>query len=741
MNPFSRGRRGRFLALVTGISLLVPLMAAPAASAAPPSRAATAQVVDRGTVVAKAAAVAARGQERPVSDHATLGRPGTSSPADGRSIGVATSRVRIADPGLVSVSSFAGIGQIADELALEPPDPWIAASSSHLVQSTNHVVRMTDRTGRLLVSLPTWALFALDPSELDADPRILWDAAHGRWVGVVMSFQPDFSLNFLNLAISEGSDPTGAWDVFGFAYFDGSGTPTLPDYPGIASSSDKIVITANEFTSDELGGIAGFGGASVLVVRWSDILVGLPAVITQWTLADTGLFSIRPSLIVGTSGVVHLVAMGAGDEVMYSRLVGTAPAVAWTNLTAAASVPGFCAANAPRQPGDPATIADAVDGRPTDAVWRANRLAFVSTCAASFDAGATFDDFVRVTILDTSLATPDTVGAEDDELLGAVGMDSFMGGIGFSGDGTLFVSFSQSSPTDYVSTLATAQYAGTWQPSILVQAGLFTYAGARWGDYVGVATDPAGSAAVWQSNQVADELGGWETQVSRLVFDLLSPTASGPNQALIAGTTVGPYTVPVRVTWTASDAGSGVARSWLYTDQFTTGLASAGAVAGTSVTRSHYWRLSTSAVNVSYQYGVAPQDGYGNIASIVTGSRLSPVVYQQASSAFSYSSGWKNSSSSSFLGGSAKYSSTAGKFVTFRASGRSFGFVSFRNSTRGKVKVYVDGVLKATVTLKSATTRARYISYVASFASSGTHTIKLVVVKGRVDVDAFVVIR
>jgi hypothetical protein len=258
---------------------------------------------------------------------------------------------------------------------------------------------------------------------------------------------------------------------------------------------------------------------------------------------------------------------------------------------------------------------------------------------------------------------------------------------------------------------------------------------------VGVATDPAGSAAVWQSNQVADELGGWETQVSRLVFDLLPPTASGPNQLLIAGTTVGPYTVPVRVTRTASDAGSGVARSWLYTDQFTTGLASAGAVAGTSVTRSHYWRPSTSTANVSYLYGVAPQDGYGNVSPIVTGSRLSPVVYQQTTSAFTYSSGWSNSTSSSFLGGTARYSSTAGKYVSFKASGRSFGFVTYRNSTRGKVKVYVDGVLKATVTLKSATTRARYLAYVASFASSGTHTIKLVVVSGRIDVDAFVVIR
>jgi hypothetical protein len=226
------------------------------------------------------------------------------------------------------------------------------------------------------------------------------------------------------------------------------------------------------------------------------------------------------------------------------------------------------------------------------------------------------------------------------------------------------------------------------------------------------------------------------------VLDLAAPIVTiAPNQGLVAGTTVGKYLLPVKISWALSDAGSGVARSWLSTDQFSTGMADARAVAGSTVTRSHWWEPNTapSALDTSYQYGVEGEDGYGNVGTFVAGSRLTAIVYQQTSA--TYSTGWRSSSGPAYLGGSAKYSSTAGKYATFKTSGRAFGFVSTKASTRGKVKVYVDGVYKGTLTLKTSTTKYRNLAYVANFSTTGTHTIKLVVASGRVDVDAFVVIR
>ncbi len=64
-----------------------------------------------------------------------------------------------------------------------------------------------------------------------------------------------------------------------------------------------------------------------------------------------------------------------------------------------------------------------------------------------------------------------------------------------------------------------------------------------------------------------------------------------------------------------------------------------------------------------------------------------------------------------------------------------------RASSRGKVKVYVDGSYKGTITLTSSATKYRYIAYATTFTATGTHTIKLVVASGRVDVDAFIVLK
>ena len=162
--------------------------------------------------------------------------------------------------------------------------------------------------------------------------------------------------------------------------------------------------------------------------------------------------------------------------------------------------------------------------------------------------------------------------------------------------------------------------------------------------------------------------------------------------------------------------------------------------AGTSLVRSHYW--VPYGYILPYQEQVSAIDDAGNM-SLTPSAGLSrtATVYQQSLSSFTYSSGWGSSSSTVYSGGSARYSSTVGKYVSFKASGQSFGFLTYRASTRGRARIYVDGVLKGTLTLTSSTVKARNLAYTITFATSGTHTIKVVVYSGRVDVDGFVVLR
>jgi len=732
----------RVLALAGSVILLAGSIAVPAsvgaAERAAHTNTARGTVTDRGRIDARAAAKAAAASPRALPAPRAPLRAGPKHLKEGpASLRATTGKdaPRITSVSPVVVQSFPGNGDDRDGLSLEPPDPWIAVNASYVVQATNGLVRMSTRSGAEVLAVPTWAMFGLYPDESDSDPRILWDPTHSRWVGVLLAYVETvdgISSGALLLAVSETADPTGAWDVRGYAYDEPSGlNAALPDYPGLSSSSDKIVMTANVFDHLE----TSYLGASLIVVRWSDILSGTPSAPVLWTADDPSLITIRPAIVQSASSDVHLVAEDASTgDLLYAKLSGSAPASPTWFIPSGSSP--FCSTNQPSQPGVPATISNAVDERPTDAVWQSDVLALVSTCAFLGD------DFVRVTRLSTS-GTPTVL---TDELIGpGSGTDSYMGGIGYTRDGSLVLSYTESSTSQYASTHITSQNGGSWTSPALVQPGGATYLGGRWGDYVGVATDPTGTGAVWAANQYADAGGSWATQVMRIAVDGLAPSVSGPTQALIAGTAVGSQVdsgaVPVKVSWTATDTGSGIDGSRLRVNQFGTGFVAAGSTrTATTLTRNHFWRLSTDVWDSSYAYSVVATDAYGNVSSEVPGPTLTPVVYKETTGT-TYAGTWRTTTSTSYLNGAARYASTAGASATFKTSGRSFGFVTTRASTRGKVKVYLDGVYKGTVTLTSSATRYRTLAYVVSFPSSGTHTIKLVVASGRVDVDGFVVLR
>ena len=398
----------------------------------------------------------------------------------------------------------------------------------------------------------------------------------------------------------------------------------------------------------------------------------------------------------------------------------------------------------PRQPGDADGIVNADDGRIPDAVWRANKLWAVRTIEYKFD-GINDDLAIEIIGLTTSTSADPVVIA-----------DNAWGGTHrrpvHAGRRCLRVRHGVLHGEPLQCVVAPMANAIALHPTLLYQVTIpvatsdASYGGNRWGGYAGIATDPSGTDAVWQTGQTVDSDGHWRTQVSRLVLDSTFPTATAPKQELIKGSALGQYqavpaTVPVKVSWTGADAGSGVARYSLEVRDRGLGFRIATTTPGTTYTNLQTWKPAGSTANYSWQYRVTPEDDGGNIGDPATGSLLTPTNYQQTHSAFTYSTGWSSSSNAKYSGGSVKYSSKVGASASFKTSGRSFGFVTTRASTRGKVKVYVDGSYKGTITLTSSATKYRYIAYATTFTATGTHTIKLVVASGRVDVDAFIVLK
>ena len=625
-------------------------------------------------------------------------------------------------------TTYDGISQ-AEAGAIEPPDPWVQASPSYVIATTNGRVRISDRHGVTIESVPTWALFGVPAGQNESDPRILWDTYHQRWVGVVVTFSDDFSQDFLSVIVSEGSSPLGAWDHI---LFDAGSV--LPDFPGIASSSDKIVIGTDAF--DEIG---TFLGAQIDEIAWSQVLLG-GSIDFHFSSPDPAVAHPRPAQVIGTSPDVHLVAEDTNaGHLLYRRLTGAATDLPiglgrYTDLNGDANLVNgpFAFPPAPHQPGSPATVVDAVDERPTDAVWRAGTLWVVATYPHDFGLGDL--DSVRIVRISTTSGPAVTF----DGLIGGAGHDTYMGGVGVLADGTAVISYEVSSPSLPIRAAVT-----TWNDAdglgseLILGDSAGTYGGTRWGDYQAVAADPAGGQSVWVVGETSGADGTWRTHVARLIVDATAPGAPGLPAAVVVAPGTLSASVPVRLSWAAAlDAGSGI-------DQYATETSRDGGAFGLPVTTTSTSFIDLFLLGHSTRCRAQAIDGAGNVGPFATGPTVTASLRQQTSATV-YSGSWHTSSSTSYSGGSARYATAAGASATFTFYGRSVGYVAYKASTRGSVRVYVDNVYKGTVSLSSTTSRARQIVFATNWASPGTHRLKLVVVgtagHPRVDVDAFVVL-
>ncbi len=431
----------------------------------------------------------------------------------------------------VALAPFDGLSSATSpDTAGEPPDPWVAVGPDHIVQADNLVFRMTDRQGADPLDVSMFDFFGLSSGMGNSDPHVIYDSLHGRWIATEVSWDCDtsdpsvnFGHGYLDLAVSETTDPTGFWDVGGFIYND-----QLPDYPGPGTSSDKIGLASNVFDMTAGpdcvdGATLAFDSGDVLFMDWTDLLNGGTFAVDEWF--NPHWFTPRMAVEVpATNPTLQMVVaydQGGGEtNVAYLTYTGSVAGntggfdAGW-DLTLGGFLSPFTEAPQPTQPG-PDTIDSAIDLRPTDAVWQGNRLVFVST----FPCGTGPRDCVRVTELNTTGANGSVLPTvTQDFVVGQTGKDLFMGGVGLSGDGTLHIGWTRSSSSDNPSSFAAHQVLGDAANSIsspeLLASGSGAYGGERWGDYVGIAQDPQVPNQAWNANEYS---GGadWLTKVTPL---------------------------------------------------------------------------------------------------------------------------------------------------------------------------------------------------------------------------------
>ena len=231
-----------------------------------------------------------------------------------------------------------------------------------------------------------------------------------------------------------------------------------------------------------------------------------------------------------------------------------------------------------------------------------------------------------------------------------------------------------------------------------------------------------------------------QTPASRsFTVDTTPPTATAPVPRLLVGQTA----MPVQVSWSGGDSHTTQAnlKFDLRKRSYQGGAWGpwSSALANTSL-RAITTRLSPG---TPVQYEVRSRDQVGNVSTYKVARSFTPRLAQEA--AATYTGTWATQSQSGASEGTVKTSSEAGATATFAFPGKSVGVVMPLRSTLGSVKICLDpgttsGSCK-TVDLSSGA-GSRMIVFARNRLYSGIkHHVKITVLSGRADLDAFAVLR
>lgn len=252
---------------------------------------------------------------------------------------------------------------------------------------------------------------------------------------------------------------------------------------------------------------------------------------------------------------------------------------------------------------------------------------------------------------------------------------------------------------------------------------------------------------------VASTVGGLTdaTPATRtFTVDTVSPSAPGiPNSALTVDSiapTAATGALPVRIAWSAaSDATSGIGKYQLWQSVSGGAFAQAASLTGRSIVRN-------LTPGTQYRFEVRALDKAGNIGAFRLGTAFTAEGTQET--AATYTGTWTAlTSASAYWGGTTRQASAAGATakLSVPTGARSIAVVARKGVDRGRINVYVDGVLKTStpIDLYSSTTAPRRYVGVFPLSPSVAHAVSVTLTgtknpaatRTNADVDGFVTLR
>jgi hypothetical protein len=199
--------------------------------------------------------------------------------------------------------SFEGLNQGSS--GLRPPDTHGAVGINHFVEITNGTgLGFYNKATGALISSVTLNDFFRYQTNIIFDPRVVYDKVWNRWVIFAESLPESPAFQFVFLAVSQTTDPTGPYWKFSFDVPEVSNV--FFDYPQLGMNQDALIITGNVFSGDTYIRSSAFGIPKAAAYN------GQGWAVPYFTLGTPG--TVAPPIIEGNNASAYLIAADPGTE-------------------------------------------------------------------------------------------------------------------------------------------------------------------------------------------------------------------------------------------------------------------------------------------------------------------------------------------------------------------------------------------------------------------------------------------
>jgi hypothetical protein len=428
-------------------------------------------------------------------------------------------------PGAAPVAAPTGAANFAG-LATTwlPPDCTMAVGPEHVLLSVNSSVAIYDKasgTPLLQRTLTQWFSNVVQGMTI-FDPKALFDQHEGRWVLLAVGVQNSPRRSVFLLSVSNTTDPLQPWRNYRLdATRDGTtATNNWADYPALGVDNQALYLTANMFA---FGG--GFQYSKIRVVPKAGPYSGGSARFFDFVRMrnpdNSTAFTIQPCHTFGAPQVEYLVntRFPSGNSLTLWSITNAATTPTLTRQQVPVS-PYSLPPNADQKGG--ATPLNTGDVRVLHAVFRGDSIWTAFTTAHNWGESV---NRASIEWCQVRAAIPSIV---QQGVYGAANFHYFYPAGCPDNNGNMVMVFSRSGPSEFGSILFTGRRStdalGTLQSSVMLNAGIAPYVRLdgggrnRWGDYAGVAADPANPRLIWFYNEYASALNTWGTWVGSAFF-------------------------------------------------------------------------------------------------------------------------------------------------------------------------------------------------------------------------------